>query len=142
MKSVIIIPARMESTRFQGKPLADCGGVPLLRRVVDAARQTQAVDVVVASPDREVCNYCRDNGIRRPKPKARLLRQMNEFLTKKGQLPKETHGIQRADRYRARDFPPLAVVRARFLAEIGPIAWDEPELDTWEKDPRKWPEVE
>lgn len=63
MKSVVIIPARMDSKRFPGKPLADCGGVPLLQRTYDAAKQTQAVEVIVASPDKEICNYCRDADI-------------------------------------------------------------------------------
>ena len=33
MKPVVIIPARMASTRLPGKPLADIGGVPMIVRV-------------------------------------------------------------------------------------------------------------
>ena len=35
-KTAILIPARYESTRFPGKPLAMLDGVPMIKRVYDA----------------------------------------------------------------------------------------------------------
>ena len=35
MKSIIIIPARMGSTRFPGKPLKKINGVPMIKIIYD-----------------------------------------------------------------------------------------------------------
>ena len=54
-KTVIIIPARMESSRFPGKPLADLAGKTLIRRVYEnALRVKNAQEVAVASGDEEI----------------------------------------------------------------------------------------
>jgi 3-deoxy-manno-octulosonate cytidylyltransferase (CMP-KDO synthetase) len=45
---VVVIPARLASTRLPNKPLADLGGRPLVWRVVERARQSAAARVVVA----------------------------------------------------------------------------------------------
>ena len=45
----VVIPARMRSTRLPGKMLADIGGKPLVAWVVDRARASGAVRVVVAT---------------------------------------------------------------------------------------------
>ncbi|MBS1719729.1 MAG: 3-deoxy-manno-octulosonate cytidylyltransferase [Armatimonadetes bacterium] len=64
MNGLIVIPARMASTRFPGKPLVDLCGRPMLQWVVDAARGCQLGDnVLVATPDDEVLDYCRAQGI-------------------------------------------------------------------------------
>ena len=63
-KRIIIIPARLASHRFPGKPMAEVKpGVPLVRAVYDRAKQTAADHVIVATPDREVAQYCKDNGM-------------------------------------------------------------------------------
>lgn len=55
MKAVIIIPARMASTRFPGKVLADRTGKPLIRHVFEAAsRAGSAGRVVIATDDARV----------------------------------------------------------------------------------------
>lgn len=41
MRTVIIIPARYESTRFPGKPLALIDGKPLIQRTWEAARESR-----------------------------------------------------------------------------------------------------
>jgi len=35
MSTAILIPVRLESTRFPNKPLIDLGGKPMIRRVFD-----------------------------------------------------------------------------------------------------------
>lgn len=52
MSLLVVIPARFESTRFPGKPLADLGGLPLIEHVW--RRCCQAVDpadVLIATDD-------------------------------------------------------------------------------------------
>lgn len=52
---VVIIPARMASTRLPGKPLADICGKPMIQRVYERARGASRVsDVLVATPDQEI----------------------------------------------------------------------------------------
>lgn len=50
--TLILIPARMESTRLPGKPLADIGGVPMIVHVMRAA--AQAAPTVVATDSDEI----------------------------------------------------------------------------------------
>src|SRR5882762_617215 len=63
MKTVCIVQARMGSTRFPGKVLADLGSVPVLQRVVSAAQDAYGVDELwVATSelpaDDEIWNWC------------------------------------------------------------------------------------
>lgn len=63
MPCVIVIPARMASTRFPGKPLVDLMGKPMLQWVVERARAAQITDkVVVATPDEEIMQACKHFG--------------------------------------------------------------------------------
>lgn len=60
---VIVVPARMGSVRFPGKPLADLCGKPMVQWVVEAAIPSGASDrVVVATPDAEIVEACRAFG--------------------------------------------------------------------------------
>ena len=60
----ILIPARMQSTRLPGKPLADIAGLPMVVRV---ARRVQGisdqVQVVVAADDPRVLQACEAHGV-------------------------------------------------------------------------------
>ncbi len=59
---MIIIPARMASTRFPNKVLADIGGLPM---VVRTAKQVMHLDdVVVAADDEKIIEVCRSHGIK------------------------------------------------------------------------------
>lgn len=49
MRPIIIIPARMASTRLPGKPLADIAGKPMIVRVAEQATKAECGDVVVAT---------------------------------------------------------------------------------------------
>jgi len=67
MNVVVIIQARMGSTRLPAKVLMDLGGQPVLARVVNRARRARRVDkVVVATTDLQlddaIADYCRVNG--------------------------------------------------------------------------------
>ena len=48
-----VIPARYQSSRFQGKPLADLEGWPVIRHVAERARRVAALDRVVVATDDE-----------------------------------------------------------------------------------------
>ncbi|MDR0712374.1 MAG: 3-deoxy-manno-octulosonate cytidylyltransferase [Prevotellaceae bacterium] len=52
MNFVGIIPARYASTRFPGKPLADVGGKPMIRRVYEQVQRTFAHVFVATDDDR------------------------------------------------------------------------------------------
>ncbi|UCG27783.1 MAG: 3-deoxy-manno-octulosonate cytidylyltransferase [Bacteroidales bacterium] len=58
-----IIPARFHSSRFPGKPLADIGGKPMIRRVYEQA--SKVLDrIVVATDDERIAREVRNfNGI-------------------------------------------------------------------------------
>jgi len=58
---MIIIPARLESTRFPQKVLADIGGLPM---VVRTAKRVSHLDrVVVAADDELIVSVCKEYGI-------------------------------------------------------------------------------
>ena len=54
MKPIVIIPARMASTRLPGKPLADIAGIPMIVRVWKQAVAAKVGPVVVACAEREI----------------------------------------------------------------------------------------
>src|SRR5579864_5423811 len=51
---VILIPARMASTRLPGKPLADIAGEPMIVHVWRRAREAGVGPVVVATDDQRI----------------------------------------------------------------------------------------
>jgi len=51
MAALVVIPARMASTRLPGKPLADIAGKPMIVHVLDRAREADIGPVVVACDD-------------------------------------------------------------------------------------------
>lgn len=54
MKTVVLIPARMASTRLPGKPLADLAGKPMIVQVAMRAAECGAGRVVVATDTPEI----------------------------------------------------------------------------------------
>jgi 3-deoxy-manno-octulosonate cytidylyltransferase (CMP-KDO synthetase) len=56
MKPVVIIPARMASSRLPGKPLADIGGVPMIVRVWAQAMKAGIGPVIVACAEDEIAD--------------------------------------------------------------------------------------
>lgn len=53
MRFVVAVPARLESSRLPGKVMADIGGRPMLRRVLERCRQAGAPRAVVLCTDSE-----------------------------------------------------------------------------------------
>ncbi len=63
MKILGIIPARYQSTRFPGKPLADINGKPMILHVYERAKMSDALsDVVVATDDERIFNCVKSAG--------------------------------------------------------------------------------
>ena len=54
MKNLIIIPARLESTRLPNKPLADLNGEPMIAHVYKRAKEANIAKVIVAAGNVEI----------------------------------------------------------------------------------------
>lgn len=64
MKIIAVIPARYGSSRFEGKPLADLGGSPMVAWVYHRIKQSKRIDeVYVATDDRRIAAACEANGL-------------------------------------------------------------------------------
>lgn len=59
---IVVIPARMGSSRLPGKPLVAIAGRPLIAHVVARARESRAERVIVASDDQRVLEVARGSG--------------------------------------------------------------------------------
>ena len=58
-----IIPARFNSTRFPGKPLAEIDGKTMIQRVYEQCRKAQQLSrVLIATDDERIANHIRDFG--------------------------------------------------------------------------------
>lgn len=63
-RAIAIIPARLGSTRFPGKVLADATGKPLIQHVAEAASRAASVErVLVATDDQRVMDRVRAFGV-------------------------------------------------------------------------------
>src|SRR5215467_11253962 len=54
MNPIVVIPARMASTRLPGKPLADIAGEPMIVHVLHRAQEACLGAVVVATDDETI----------------------------------------------------------------------------------------
>lgn len=60
MKIIGVIPARYKSTRFEGKPLADICGKPMIWWVYNQAKKVDELDeVYIATDDEQIEKICR-----------------------------------------------------------------------------------
>jgi len=63
MKTSAVIPARYGSTRFEGKPLADILGKPMIQHVYEGVRQSKLIDeVIVATDDQRILEAVKSFG--------------------------------------------------------------------------------
>jgi 3-deoxy-manno-octulosonate cytidylyltransferase (CMP-KDO synthetase) len=60
---LVVIPARLGSTRLPRKPLADIGGKPMVIRVAERAQQSLAQSVAVATDSPEIQAACDEHRI-------------------------------------------------------------------------------
>jgi len=61
---LVVIPARMGSTRLPGKPLINIAGLPMLHHVWNRAISVfNSKDVVIATEDKEIEDYCFSNNL-------------------------------------------------------------------------------
>ena len=57
---IVVIPARLASTRLPRKPLADIGGAPMVVRVAQQAAKSAALRVIIATDSQEIAEVCQD----------------------------------------------------------------------------------
>lgn len=63
MNIIGIIPARMDSTRFPGKPLAKILGIPMVGHVYFRAKMSESLDeVYIATCDKDIAEYAKSIG--------------------------------------------------------------------------------
>ena len=62
MNNLIIIPARLESTRLPNKPLADIKGLPMVIHVLNKGLESSCGDVIVATSNIEIYDVVRSFG--------------------------------------------------------------------------------
>jgi 3-deoxy-manno-octulosonate cytidylyltransferase (CMP-KDO synthetase) len=60
---VVIIPARLASTRLPNKPLADLGGKPMVVRVAERAALSGAARIIVATDHADIAAACAAHGV-------------------------------------------------------------------------------
>ena len=63
MGFIVIIPARLASTRLPNKPLADLGGKPMVVRVAERAAESGASRVIVATDHLDIAAACAAHGV-------------------------------------------------------------------------------
>ena len=63
MEFIVIIPARLASTRLPNKPLADLGGKPMVVRVAERAALSGAARIVVATDHADIAAACAAHGV-------------------------------------------------------------------------------
>ena len=61
-KSLILIPARLSSTRLPGKPLAEIDGIPMICQVINRAREANIGEPVVAADHQDVFDAAINHG--------------------------------------------------------------------------------
>lgn len=59
-----VIPARYKSSRYEGKPLVNINGIPMIKRTYLQAKKSTLLDMLlVATEDQRIVDYCESEGI-------------------------------------------------------------------------------
>ena len=61
---IVVIPARFDAKRLPGKPLAEVGGMPLLRHAHQAALGSEAEEIIIATDDERIEKAAKGFGAR------------------------------------------------------------------------------
>tara|TARA_Y100001970_G_C14164897_1_gene820702 strand:+ start:49 stop:783 length:735 start_codon:yes stop_codon:yes gene_type:complete len=61
-KTAIIIPTRLGAKRFPNKPLAKINNMPMIIQVLNRAKESKIGEVLIATPDEEICKIVEENG--------------------------------------------------------------------------------
>ena len=61
MKTVIIIPSRLEAVRLPNKPLELINNKEMILHVYEAAKKTNTGEVYVATPDQKIIDIIKAN---------------------------------------------------------------------------------
>jgi len=61
--TLIVVPARMGSTRFPAKPLAEIAGISMVRRTAKIPESLDDIDYVVATDDEQIIAHCQAHNI-------------------------------------------------------------------------------
>ena len=62
LNTLIVIPARYNSSRFPGKPLVDIAGTSMIQRTYQQAKKTKVEKVIIATDDKRIFNHCQEFG--------------------------------------------------------------------------------
>ena len=64
LKTLIVIPARYNSSRFPGKPLMKINGIPMIQRTYNQALKNKyTTNIIVATDSDKIKSFCIDNKI-------------------------------------------------------------------------------
>jgi len=64
LKTLIVIPARYNSSRFPGKPLMKINGIPMIQRTYNQALKNKyTTNIIVATDSEKIKSFCTDNKI-------------------------------------------------------------------------------
>ncbi len=102
---IVIIPARLASTRLPNKPLADIAGKPMVVRVAERARLSGSCRVLVAADHTDIVAACQLHGV--------------EVILTQGNHPSGTDRIAEA----------AAVLQLDAQAVVVNVQCDEPLID-------------
>ena len=58
MEKICFIPARLESSRFKGKPLTKLNNKPMIQWVYEACSKAEISDIYIATPNQEIIDFC------------------------------------------------------------------------------------
>lgn len=139
MRCVVVVPARMGSTRFPGKPLADLCGKPMVAWVVEAAQRAGVADlVVVATPDDEILEACRSLGVEAVRTSHECLTGTDRIAEAAAQIPAEFYVNVQGDEPLVEPSSIAACARpldedpevemASVFGELGPAEEDDPNV--------------
>uniref|UniRef100_A0A1A9UK83 3-deoxy-manno-octulosonate cytidylyltransferase n=1 Tax=Glossina austeni TaxID=7395 RepID=A0A1A9UK83_GLOAU len=62
MNFIVIIPARLLSTRFPNKPLSSIGGKPMIIRTIESAERSAAKRIIIATDNQKIANIVKKHG--------------------------------------------------------------------------------